>query len=1254
MGISDFESRLRTAKLWIEELRESSSPPEGLMESLSALTDLIDGAISKAGHGESFTDTPSSRSIGLPQCSIITDLSGSILGFDGSAPLILLTSKESLKKNNIADLFTDKEAAASLLNRVKKGEGPSCAKVVLVGDGVPVECEAALDGGESLIRWAVRIGAAEVRSGLEMQYKTIVENSMECICQISLDGKILYVNPAGLKLNEMERQEDVIGKDASSAVLPDYRALMEEAFRAAREGKSTNLEYRSATKSGAVRWWESVVVPIIGGNGAVSGIIRISKDVSRRKSSEESMKDTLWLFQSVMDNTKAAIFIRDTEGRYIMANRTVRDWYVKNTGDTYGNIIGKTPREVFPGEAAARIYNEDKEIIESGKPIDGEIEVPFDDGNRIFLVSKFPILDSNGAPRGVCGISTDITDIKRAEEALKKSEARLANAQRIACVGNWEYDIATGKRIWSDETRRICGFESRPQPDYIDFFKHIHPDDWERVKRMTDRALMDHLPFSDDYRIVKPDGSVCFVRSHAEVTAGDDGIPLKISGTLQDITEAKLSEERINRLNRTLWTFYGVNQLILHETDRKRLLDEAVKIILEFGGFKMALIGMADFRTGRVTPVSYAGIEDGYVEKLNIRFDDTPEGSGPSGQALRTGKCVVCRDTETDESFRPWREGARRSGFRSSAAFPIPVAGAVAGVINVYSAEVDDFGMDEVRLLNELAGNIGHALQSIEESEERREAVAELQRSERKFRNLMESLPIGIALVSMDALKGARPGTSANRALLLMFGFDSKEESFKCPPITGYCKAEDRDRLLDLIRKDVCREQDILFSRKDGSLFWGSVTAYVKNAGDLNPHLILVVQDITERKRSEEALRESEERFRRIFEQNRDAQILMDRESLKIIDANPAAVELYGFSRSELMEGGVPLFFGEDYGAFLDEVIGFRECSGGFSVERAGNVKKDGSRIIASIKGQVIRLKECDAMYLTLRDITSLIRIEEESRLMQAKLMHANKMTSLGTLASGVAHEINNPNNFILFNSALLAEAWQDSQKILAEYYAENGDFSLGGLPFTEMREIIPDLLSGISDGSRRIKGIVDGLRDFSRIDKTGMEGEIDVNRVIFASVSILNNQISKYTDNFRVECAENLPPVKGSAQKIEQVAINLVLNALQSLTGRRQSVRVRTSFDSERSQIVIGIKDEGIGMSKELVERITEPFFTTKTDKGGTGLGLSISYSIIKEHGGSLEFSSVPGKGTEAAVRLPAKKTETPSHSGEHSHEPS
>jgi PAS domain S-box-containing protein len=398
-----------------------------------------------------------------------------------------------------------------------------------------------------------------------------------------------------------------------------------------------------------------------------------------------------------------------------------------------------------------------------------------------------------------------------------------------------------------------------------------------------------------------------------------------------------------------------------------------------------------------------------------------------------------------------------------------------------------------------------------------------------------------------------------------------------------------------------------------------------------------VSRDITMLKKDKEALRRSEERFRQIFEQNEEPVFFFRSGTAEIIDANPAALSLYGYSLEEMKEGGLSLFAspGEQF-RFEQEIRGIQPGNP-LLVEEARHIRKDGTPIIVSIRGKSILLKEGQISYCTFRDITARVRAEEEARARQAQLIHANRMTSLGTMVSGVAHEINNPNNLIMFNAPMIKAAWADADKILEEYRRENGDFSLGGLPYSEMRKVVPRLIAGLSESSVRIRTIVEKLKHFARRDKENLECGIDLNEVIRASVSILNHEIVKSCRDFRVDLEENLPLVKGCAQQLEQVMVNLVLNALEALPEKTRGIHVATLVNAETGMVEVRVRDEGIGMSAEVRKRISEPFFSTKLESGGLGLGLSISSSIVREHNGTLDFESEVGKGTTARLSFPS-----------------
>ena len=270
-------------------------------------------------------------------------------------------------------------------------------------------------------------------------------------------------------------------------------------------------------------------------------------------------------------------------------------------------------------------------------------------------------------------------------------------------------------------------------------------------------------------------------------------------------------------------------------------------------------------------------------------------------------------------------------------------------------------------------------------------------------------------------------------------------------------------------------------------------------------------------------------------------------------------------------------------------------------------------------------------------DVSERRAAEERERAQARQLLQQDKLASLGVLVSGVAHEINNPNNFILLNGRVCARVWKDLEPILDDYQHAHGEFLLAGMPSHEARPRIARMMDGIAEGAQRISKIVQSLRDFARRDPGDLTREVDPNAVIESAVTLVRHLVDKSTDCFSVTCDPGLPRVRGSFQQLEQVAVNLLTNACDALPSRDRAIRVSTRFDVAAARVLIEVADEGTGIADEHRARIFDPFFTTKQDRAGTGLGLSISYGIVRDHGGELVLDSTPGRGTVATVRLPS-----------------
>jgi len=276
-----------------------------------------------------------------------------------------------------------------------------------------------------------------------------------------------------------------------------------------------------------------------------------------------------------------------------------------------------------------------------------------------------------------------------------------------------------------------------------------------------------------------------------------------------------------------------------------------------------------------------------------------------------------------------------------------------------------------------------------------------------------------------------------------------------------------------------------------------------------------------------------------------------------------------------------------------------------------------------------------DMIMATFLEVTDRVLAEEREQAQRRKLIQAEKLASLGELVAGVAHEVNNPNHTIALNADILAGAWASASPILDSALAGREGDLIGGMEWAELKAEAPRLLSGIAAASRDIDAIVRGLKDYARGEARPETEEVSLNLVVKAALTLLSNYIKKATRRLELELEEGMPPVRAHFQRLEQVTVNLIQNACQALTDPEQVIRISTSYEEETGAVRLIVADGGKGMSPELLERIKDPFFTTKHDVGGIGLGVSISESIVAEYGGRLEYSSEPGRGTVASVTL-------------------
>ena len=393
-----------------------------------------------------------------------------------------------------------------------------------------------------------------------------------------------------------------------------------------------------------------------------------------------------------------------------------------------------------------------------------------------------------------------------------------------------------------------------------------------------------------------------------------------------------------------------------------------------------------------------------------------------------------------------------------------------------------------------------------------------------------------------------------------------------------------------------------------------------------------------EQAKVEKALAESEEKYRTILTNIEDGYFELDLAG-NMTFFNQTLIKYLGYSENELMGMNNRELMSREQAKIAYEIFNGVYRTGRNRFVRDWEIIGKGGqrRFFETSIALMLDSKDKPVGFRCFgRDTTERKQAEEKAQRHREQLHQASKMVAMGTLVSGVAHDINNPNNFIMLNAPLLRDAWENIQPILTEYYRENGDFIVAGMNFTEMRQRVPALFDGLIDGSRRIQQIVDDLKKFVRKGKPDLTETVDINSVVKSSIALLGNMIETSTRRFRVSYAKNLPPLTGNFNRLEQVVINLIQNACQALPSRKAGLSVTTGFDTGNRCITVTVEDEGRGIPAESLPRITDTFYTTKYEQGGVGLGLSISTRIVEEHGGRMTFRSEPDKGTRVDVSLP------------------
>jgi signal transduction histidine kinase/ActR/RegA family two-component response regulator len=271
------------------------------------------------------------------------------------------------------------------------------------------------------------------------------------------------------------------------------------------------------------------------------------------------------------------------------------------------------------------------------------------------------------------------------------------------------------------------------------------------------------------------------------------------------------------------------------------------------------------------------------------------------------------------------------------------------------------------------------------------------------------------------------------------------------------------------------------------------------------------------------------------------------------------------------------------------------------------------------------------------RRLESTVR-KTETALREAhdQLQQAQKMETLGTLVAGVAHEINNPINLILYNLPLLRKIWADLQAVVTAMQASDPERRFGGFTADFLRDNLSRLLADTDMAANRVAKIVADLKNFSRQSGLSEKTLINLNTAVKNALRLAQTTLRRAGISLHTDLAPDLPEIEGSLQSLEQVILNLVVNGVQAIDHPLGEIQVQTRFDRKHGRVRLRVADNGCGVAPAIAERVFLPFVTDKQAQGGTGLGLSVTYGIVKAHGGEISFQTVPEEGTTFTVLLP------------------
>lgn len=352
-------------------------------------------------------------------------------------------------------------------------------------------------------------------------------------------GRYLIINQAAANFVGMP-MADILGKDdyflfsessAQTVVMMDQQVMEERQIQ--------NHEESVVSLDGKSIIFDVTKGPMFDAAGNVIGLFGISRDITAFKQAQTALLDRDFKLSAIVNYSPAILSLKDTSGRYVLANPNLQRIHYL----TEESILGKTDFDLYPEEIANNLSKNDSMILETLERHSIEERLPVDGELRDFMTTMFPVLNASGNAELICRISLDITEMKRKNESLQTSEARLKEAHRLASIGDWSWDVTTDTHMWSEEVYLIYGLNpDEPPADYLQVEQYFTAESWSLLSAVVTEALVSGAAYNCDAEVIRPDGAHRWITARGKAKCDVNGKVTFLYGTIQDITERKQAE----------------------------------------------------------------------------------------------------------------------------------------------------------------------------------------------------------------------------------------------------------------------------------------------------------------------------------------------------------------------------------------------------------------------------------------------------------------------------------------------------------------------------------------------------------------------------------------------------------------------------------------------------------------------------------------------------------------------------------------